>query len=87
MTESKKWTLEQTWEQMCARSFEPRDWFSFEEEDSYTTYEVKIMWVYRWNKTCYEVGYWTPDKEWVKDTECTTQDEAAQRVHYLNGGC
>ena len=44
------------------------------------------MWVYRQNNRYWEVGYYAPDKTWVQDGVYSTQGEAAERVHWLNGG-
>jgi hypothetical protein len=56
------------------------------------------MWVYRmcrkrldiYEADRFEVGYYNPDREWVPDTSgdqyyCTAE-EAAAKVHWLNGG-
>jgi hypothetical protein len=56
------------------------------------------MWVYRLRRKLsnvyeadrFEVGYYQPGGEWVPDTSgdnayCTAE-EAAAKVHYLNGG-
>lgn len=32
------------------------------------------------------VGFYAPDGTWHTDRDYDTQAEAAQRVHYLNGG-
>jgi hypothetical protein len=46
------------------------------------------MYVYRWLKEagCYTVGYYSPKGEWVPESDHDTDKEAADRVHYLNGG-
>ena len=45
------------------------------------------MWIYKMNNFyTYEVGYYTPDKDWVIDSYWGTKDLAAKRVNYLNGG-
>lgn len=44
------------------------------------------MWVYRMLNDVYVVGFFTPDGQWVGETEHTTRDSAAGRVHWLNGG-
>ncbi|MFC7344597.1 hypothetical protein [Saccharopolyspora griseoalba] len=33
------------------------------------------------------VGFYTPSGEWEAASDHGSQDEAAERVHYLNGGC
>ena len=43
------------------------------------------MWIFWLNGTMYDVGYF------IKDNYCSlysypTRDEAAKKVHYLNGG-
>ena len=32
------------------------------------------------------VGFYDPKGEWYPDTDYDTQEEAAKRVHWLNGG-
>lgn len=34
----------------------------------------------------YTVGYYDLNGEWVQENDYNTADEAAKRVHYLNGG-
>ncbi len=36
--------------------------------------------------TVWFVGFYAPDGRWHVDTGHILQDEAAKRVHYLNGG-
>lgn len=35
---------------------------------------------------CYTVGFYTPQGEWVAESDWPTAQEAAERVNYLNGG-
>lgn len=49
-------------------------------------------WVYTrnsnaWSKEHWEVGYYTPSGIWISVSEHPSEEEAAARVHYLNGGC
>lgn len=46
----------------------------------------KIMWVYRNQGQIFEVGFWSPTREWHRDGVYDSKDEAAARVHWLNGG-
>jgi hypothetical protein len=32
------------------------------------------------------VGFYAPNGKWFPDSDQSSRDEAAQRVHYLNGG-
>jgi len=32
------------------------------------------------------VGFYTPEGKWIAETDCKTESEAAERVHWLNGG-
>lgn len=32
------------------------------------------------------VGFYSPDGEWHSESDSTTKEEAASRVHWLNGG-
>lgn len=34
----------------------------------------------------FTVGFYKPDGKWEPESDHTTADEAARRVHYLNGG-
>ena len=34
----------------------------------------------------YTVGFYKPDGKWVAESDHTDREEAAKRVHYLNGG-
>jgi len=34
----------------------------------------------------YTVGFYSPDGEWHPESDYCSSDEAARRVHYLNGG-
>ena len=34
----------------------------------------------------YTVGYYDPDGKWQPESDWETTEEAARRVHYLNGG-
>lgn len=45
------------------------------------------MWVYqRTESELYTVGYYDPQGKWHADSDHSTAEEAAKRVHYLNGG-
>ena len=35
---------------------------------------------------CWTVGFYDPSGDWVPESDWSTQEEAAKRVHYLNGG-
>jgi hypothetical protein len=44
------------------------------------------MWVYvRSEPNLYTVGFYDPDGKWHTDYDYGSKDEAAERVHYLNG--
>jgi hypothetical protein len=91
-------TAEKQWQIMARRSWDPRRWF--EESDSplrrdqglLAVSEVRAVWVYRrifkpvHNQDVFEVGYFKPGDDFVKEGEFLDADEAARRVHYLNGG-
>lgn len=32
------------------------------------------------------VGFYTPTHEWIAESDHSTSEKAAARVHYLNGG-
>lgn len=48
--------------------------------------EVYIMWVYREVQGVWIVGFWSPDKEWHTESTHLSKEQAAARVHWLNGG-
>lgn len=49
--------------------------------------EGTMTWVYlRSEPNLYTVGFYSPDGGWNTDYDYATKDEAAKRVHYLNGG-
>lgn len=79
-------SLKQMWIEMLRKSWSPYEWYLF--DDNVTkTMEEKTMWVFRQNEqSLWEVGYYTPDKEWVLDQAYVRRSDAAQRVHWLNGG-
>ncbi len=77
------------------RCFQPRQWFGCDgEPDPFVLKEEdSLMWVYRPIKDNsglgsdhYEVGFFTPDGQWVGDSTHETREGAAARVNYLNGG-
>lgn len=44
------------------------------------------MWVYiRSEPGLLTVGFYSPDGEWHPESDHSTSEEAADRVHYLNG--
>lgn len=46
------------------------------------------MYVYGYNHTdcLWVVGFFAPDGKWNPESEWVTKEEAASRVHWLNGG-
>jgi len=45
------------------------------------------MWVYiRSEPNLYTVGFYSPSGEWHTDSDHGDREDAARRVHYLNGG-
>jgi len=45
-----------------------------------------MSYVYRQSFSLFHVGFYKPDGTWEGETDWPTQAQAAQRVHYLNGG-
>ncbi len=46
-----------------------------------------MEWVYvRSEPGLWTVGFYAPDGEWHPDSDHDNREEAAERVHYLNGG-
>ncbi len=75
------------WRDMVAKSFSPREWYINDHDDNPNDGD-SIMWVYRLNRMTlkYEVGYFTPTREWQVDSDFGSRSEAAYRVHWLNRG-
>lgn len=47
----------------------------------------KMKWVYIRTESClFTVGFYTPEGEWMPESDYNTPQEAADRCHYLNGG-
>jgi len=45
------------------------------------------MWVYiQSDKELWTVGFYNPSGTWVSESDHNCKQDAAQRVHYLNGG-
>lgn len=45
------------------------------------------MYVYiKTESQLYTVGFYDPLGKWIAETDWNSRDEAAARVHYLNGG-
>lgn len=47
---------------------------------------MNTAWVYRETDAGWTVGYYNRQGEWLSDSDHKTKGEAAERVHYLNGG-
>jgi len=89
---SKSRSMRELWRDMVWQSYDPARWFEDggrpePDPDPVDDGEGYIMWVYRHTeRSTWAVGYYTPSGEWVNDSDHQTQSEAADRVHYLNGG-
>jgi hypothetical protein len=47
----------------------------------------QIMWLYLQSEPgLYTVGFYTPEGNWMPESDHSSREEAAERVHYLNGG-
>lgn len=47
-----------------------------------------MSWVYvRSEPQLWTVGFYSPDDEWISDSDHGSRGEAADRVRWLNGGC
>ena len=45
------------------------------------------MYVYiKSEERCFTVGFYRPNGVWEPESDYGTREEAAERVHYLNGG-
>lgn len=45
------------------------------------------MYVYqRTEPNLYTVGFFTPEGKWIADSDYGSREDAAKRVHFLNGG-
>ena len=48
---------------------------------------MKTTYVYKRTEHClYTVGYYDPDRKWQPESDWENSEDAAKRVHYLNGG-
>lgn len=46
----------------------------------------QVKWVYiKSEPGLYTVGFYAPDGEWHTDSDHSNREDAAKRVHYLNG--
>lgn len=80
---------EKLWRDMKSRSFDPVQWFDRDDDEATQRHatEATIMWVYRRTEPgLYTVGYYSPQGEWQPEGDYPTREEAAERVHFLNGG-
>lgn len=49
--------------------------------------EGSLMYVYiKSEPYLWTVGFYTPDGEWIAESDYDCRDDAAERVHWLNGG-
>lgn len=49
--------------------------------------DFNTTWVYQQSEpTLWTVGYYSPNGKWHPETDHGSKKEAAQRVHWLNGG-
>lgn len=80
--------LQEQWQEMLRRSFDPRQWFvDGERPDEGFSPEGSFMWIYRETESgLFTVGYFAPDRSWNTDSDWGSRDEAARRVNFLNGG-
>lgn len=45
------------------------------------------MYVYRQSEAnLWTVGYYSPEGKWIAESDHASPEEAAKRVHWLNGG-
>ncbi len=80
-------TRQEQWREMLARSFQPKLWFEDGESPEAGDWKETFMWVYRRTESgLWTVGWWSPSREWNPDSDYSSKEEAAARVHYLNGG-
>lgn len=48
---------------------------------------VRKMWVYlKTEAQLWTVGFFGPEGKWFTESDWPSAEEAAERVHYLNGG-
>jgi len=45
------------------------------------------VYVYSSLDDLWTTGFYDPSGTWHPERDCQTEDEAASRVHWLNGGC
>jgi hypothetical protein len=80
--------MQEIWRAMVKKSFHPNEWFIMDDSLDEQQLEVTFMWVYKRNdsENSWEVGYYSPDKQWNKDSTYSSREQARAMVHYLNGG-
>lgn len=44
------------------------------------------VYLHSYTHGCYTVGFYDPSGKWQPESDWPTSEQAAQRVHYLNGG-
>lgn len=69
---------------MFSRSWSPRQWYDEGERPDLTG--ETTMWVYQRIGLMWAVGFYDPDRAWHEDAQFNMKEEAAARVHWLNGG-
>lgn len=77
------------WQEMVARSFDPRQWYAKDDlkADHDREPQETIMWVYKQTESgMFTVGHYDPKGNWCADSDHPTKEQAATRVNYLNGG-
>lgn len=75
------------WREMLRKSFDPKDWFEQQDWEPVEDSEGKVMWVYRKIGEKYIVGFYAPDGVWHEESGgYLDKTQAADRVHWLNGG-
>ena len=47
---------------------------------------MSYVYIYSKFDRIWVVGFYSPDGEWHPDSDHADRDDAAKRVHYLNGG-
>lgn len=85
--------IQDPWREMLRKSFSPQQWFVSddrpepEDDDTFSQGEERKMYVYRQlEQGLWSVGFYTPDREWVPESDHTTREGAAKRVRWLHGG-
>lgn len=74
------------WHEMVRKSFHPSQWWERDDNQDCPDHGGLAMWVYHADAGAWIVGYYDPRAIFHQESIWPTAEQAANRVHYLNGG-